>query len=152
MRPQSDAIRTTKVKLSFCSKEIKSKQILCRVGTECRQLTWFPFTLMPISVPYSVGACRETENIQDKWELVFINLARNQVLDLISTINSRNKFNCHLLYRKPNTCLLFHLQLYPVVFYPLNWNTYQNSFHKASFSARINFFIFSTLQPCVILP
>lgn len=31
----------------------------------------FWFIWIPISVPYSVGACREMEYIWDKWELGF---------------------------------------------------------------------------------
>lgn len=70
----------------FAPRSLKLKQILGRTGTKCRQ--WIQdsqFTLIPISVPYSVGACREMEyGVNESWVLLeaSITLPRNQVLSL----------------------------------------------------------------------
>lgn len=53
--------------LSFCSEKLKIKTDFGQDRNKMQAMDIaFPFTLILISVPYSVGACREMEYIWDK--------------------------------------------------------------------------------------
>lgn len=102
-------------------RNLKSKQIFCKTGTERRQLTQFPLPL----IPGRVYVCRCIQRYKiyrtnKSWILLeaSIKLVRNQVLVLISAISRRNRLTVISSMENWHS-LPSHLQLQLVVFYPL---------------------------------